>query len=91
MDIVCRFFIPTFSNFFKKDDDEDVICICVIIAQTSQLIGVKHDNDTIKYVLRTSSGTVTVDPQVIIDKKKDIRRTNFNFIRVINDRLTQNS
>jgi len=75
----------------KSDIDKEVFCVCVVIAQTSQLIGVKHDNDTIKYVLRTSSGTVSVDPQVIMDYKREIRRTNFNFIRVINDRLTQNS
>ena len=74
----------------KNDDNEDVLCVCVVIAQTSHLIGVKHDNDTIKYVLRTSTGSEPVDPQVIIDKKRDIRRTNFNFIRVINNRLNQN-
>ena len=75
----------------KNDDDEDVLCMCVVIAQTSHLIGVKHHNDTIKYVLRTSAGSEPVDPQVIIDKKREIRRTNFNFIRVINDKLTLNS
>jgi hypothetical protein len=75
----------------KNDKDEDVTCVCVVIAQTSHVIGVKHDDHTIKYVIRTSAGTEPVDPQFIRDKKKEIRRTNFNFIRLIKDRLTQSS
>jgi len=75
----------------KNDNDEDVICLCIIIAQSSEALGVKHGNGTIKYPLRTSAGTEPVDPQVIRDRKKEIRRTNFNFIRVIKDRVTKNS
>jgi len=79
------------SITLKNDKNEDVICLCIIIAQTSKVLGVKHDNGTIKFVLRTTTGTEPVDPQVIKDKKKDIRRTNFNFIYIIKDKLNQNS
>jgi predicted ATP-dependent endonuclease of OLD family len=75
----------------KNEKDEDVICVCIVIAQSSEVLGVKHDNGTIKFVLRTTTGTVLVDPQVIKDKKKVIRRTNFNFIYIIKDKLNKNS
>lgn len=75
----------------KNEKDEDVICVCIVIAQSSEVLGVKHDNGTIKFVLRTTTGTAPVDPQVIKDKKKNVRRTNFNFIYIIKDKLNQNS
>ncbi|MBA7643626.1 hypothetical protein ES703_51357 [subsurface metagenome] len=75
----------------KNEKDEDVICVCIVIAQSSEVLGVKHDNGTIKFVLRTTTGTAPVDPQVIKDKKKNVRRTNSNFIYIIKDKLNQNS
>lgn len=75
----------------KNNKNEDVICVCIVIAQSSEVLGVKHDNGTIKFVLRTTTGTESVDLQVIKDKKKNVRRTNFNFIYIIKDKLNQNS
>ena len=62
-------------------------CLCLIIAQTSEVLGVKHDNGTIKYVIRTTSGTKPVDPQIIRDSKKVIKRDNYNYIEIIKERF----
>lgn len=71
----------------NDNDENKKYLLFFIIAQTSDVLGVKHDNDTIKYVIRMTSGTKPVDPQVVKDLKKNVKRDNYNYIYILKERF----
>lgn len=82
-----RDFVHVHLISINDNEENKKNCLCLIIAQTSEVLGVKHDNGTIKYVIRTTSGTKPVDPQIIRDSKKVIKRDNYNYIEIIKERF----
>ena len=67
----------------NNNEVDKKLLLCFIIAQTSDVLGVKHDNNTIKFVIRTVSGTKPVDPQFIADLKKSVKTDNYDYIYTI--------
>ncbi len=73
-----------FQPLIMKDEKgNDKNCLIIAIAQTKDVLGVRHDNGTYRYKLRIETGSEPVNPEEIKEKKANVRKDNYDFLHNI--------